>query len=127
MSISPTTVASTLLTPPLDVLREYEITPGMSITDHADFTSVNGFGLVIRFDPIPINFGYKIGAVNWYELALCTIAFLHFNRIYAYEEVHYGDFLMWPVPRGPLLATPFADLAVQFTPGVYGRIWRLDF
>ena len=127
MSISPSTVASALLTPPLDLLSEYEVTSGVSITDHADFPNVAGFGLVVRFDPIPIEFGYTIGAVNYYELPLCSIAFLHFDRIYAVVQVHYGDFLLWPAPRGPLLATPWSDIAVQFTPGVYGRIWRLDF
>jgi hypothetical protein len=127
MSISPTTVGQALISPPLDILKEYEVTPGFSVAGHHDFIGQQGFGLIVRFDPIPIHFGYRIGAVNLYDLPLCNIAFLHFDRIYAVIDVHYGDYLLWPLPQGPLLATPSSDLAVQFTPGVYGRIWRLDF
>ena len=127
MSISPTTVAQALISPPLDLMTEYEITPGTSVTGHHDYVGQHGFGLVFRFDPIPVHFGYRIGAVNLYELALVNIAFLHDDRIYAVVDVHYGDFLLWPLPQGPLLATPSADLAVESPPGVFGRIWRLDF
>jgi hypothetical protein len=117
-----TSIIDSVVSPPLDFLTFTELTPGHSVTGLQTFTGVSGYGLRINFDPIPVQWGYSIGAINVYEPPLASVAFLYSDGIYAVYNVQWGDWLLYPTPPGPL-TTFSSTLAVRFQPGIFGRVY----
>lgn len=127
MSVSIGTVLNAIALPPLDVLVEQELTAGPVSGAHS-FVNVAGYGLVVRFQPIPVAWGYRVGNPNVYIPPLAQVSFSSNNRIYAEETISWGDFLLYPIPLGPFITgVPWqqTNLEVTFAPGISGRVWRL--
>lgn len=115
--------------PPLDFLTFTELTPGSSVGGYHDWTNQSGWALFIKFDPVPVNWGFRIGTVNTYVPRLAEVSFAFTPAsgplspgVYSRFDVNYGDWLLYPVPTGPLVALA-VDVAVNFEPHILGRVW----
>lgn len=108
---------------PVDVLQWHELTAGSSVGGYQHWTNEDAQALRIVFDSPPAGWGYYGSSLHWYIPALALVAFAWGGYIYAMLEVHWGDFQLWPLPPGPLAAVN-VDLAVEFLPGIQGRVYK---